>query len=331
MNNKTLLAIAAVLLAISLFSYKSSTTRAERFERGQKFLSQLNADSVHEIEIVKGETKVVLRKDDERFVVSSKNNYPAKNEAINRFITDTLAIELDKNVGSSDDLAKELEITGGEKSFTVTLRNDAGKDMVKFAVGKASEDGRGNYLKRLDGDDSGIYLSSKGVYLSSDADNFLSKEIVDVAAEKIASIQGGDYRLDDKDGTLVLANVPAGKKESSGVGQVKSLLAALSFDKVHLADEAEVSALNFDNRIKVSLKDNSSYLAELAQVGEKYYLKMTGDYDTSKLEGLSVGKEDTEEQLKEKSALLTRRDAIETFNNFHGSWVYELSSYTQEP
>lgn len=327
MNNKVLMIVAVVLMAISIFSYTRSTARAERFERGQKFLSQLNTDNIHEVEINKGEDKVVLRKSDDKFLVVSKHNYPAKNESINRFLNDTLNIELEKTVGSGDSLAEELEITGGEKTLNIVLRNDAGKDMVQFTVGKASDDGRGNYVKRTDGEDQEIYLTSKGVYLSSDGDNFLDKEILDVAEGEISRIQGKDFVIEEADGALKLQGVPSGKKESSDVSQVKGMLKGLSFDKVYLADDAVVSALKFTSPVRVDLKDHSGYLVSMSKSGEKHFLKIQGTYDMSQLEGITVNPDDTEEQLKEKSALLNRRDAIQDFNNFHGSWVYELTEY----
>jgi len=327
MKNTTLLVVTAVLLLVSVFSYNRSIARAERFERGQKFLSQLNADNIHEIQITKGETIVNLRKSDDKFLVTSQHNYPAKNEAVNRFINDTLGIELEKNVGSSDDLAKELEVSEGEKMIDVVLRNDSGKDMVHFRIGKSSDDGRGNYVQRLDGDDQSIYLSGRGVYLSTEANNFLNKEVLDVSQDKIARIQGLDFVVEEKDGSLQLAGVPAGKKEGSDVGQVKGMLSGLSFENVFLADDSAVSSLKWGKPIVVDLKDNSGYRVRMATEGETNYLKIEGTYDLSKLEGITIDPNESEEELKKKSELLTRRDEITEFNNFHGSWVYELSNF----
>ena len=47
MSTNAKLAVLAVLLFVfSVFSYRQSVTRAERFERGQKFLAQLNPDEI---------------------------------------------------------------------------------------------------------------------------------------------------------------------------------------------------------------------------------------------------------------------------------------------
>ena len=328
MNNKILGVIALVLLALSFWSYRNTQAQAERFERGQKFLSQLNPDNIHTIELKKGEDRVVLQKAEKEFLVSSMANYPAKNEAVNRFINDVIEIGLEKRVGSGETLAKELEVVGeGENTLAVVLKDDGGKEMVHFRVGKATEDGRGNYLQRVDGDDQDIYLSSKGVYLTAKADTFLKKEILDVKAADIAAISGADYRFGGE-GELTLEGIPAGKKASADAGQVKNLLAGLRYDKVYVADNAEVANLAFATRVRVDLTDGTGYLAEVAQKDGKYYLRMQGTFDEAADEAARrIAQDETEEELKKKSDMLTRNDEIREFNNFHGSWVYELTEY----
>lgn len=329
MNNKILLGVAVVLLALSLWSYNSSQTRAQRFERGQKFLSQLNPDSIQVIDMKKGEDHVVLKKDDKEFLVATKANYPAKNEAVNRFINDVIDIGLEKRVGSGESLAKELGVFSTENAETleVILKDESDKVMVHFLVGKATDDGRGNYLKRVEGGDQDIYLSSKGVYLSPKADTFLKKEILDVKAADIAAIHGSDYTFSG-DTELALQGIPAGKQASSATGQAKNMLAGLQYDQVFLADDSEVASLAFNTRVQVDLKDGTGYVAELAKKDGKYFLKIEGTFDQAADEAARrIGQNESEEELKKKSDTLTRNDEIRTFNNFHGSWVYQLSEY----
>lgn len=330
--NAKLMVAALVLLVGSMFTYRQSVTRAERFERGQKFLSQLNADNIHQIEIVKGEETVLLRKSEDQFLVSSSNNYPAKNESINRFIKEVIDLSLEKNVGDGEALEKELELVDSDKAILVTLRNDAGKDMVRFRVGKASDDGRGNYVRRLDGDDASIYLSSKGVYLSTSADNFLDKDLLDLKEDDIARIDGKDFVFDrGDDGALALQSVGKGKKESSAASQLKSGFGSLRFEKVFLADDAAVKDLAFNERLVVKMKDESSYTFSRAVKDDKSYIRVRAEMDEAKVrESAGVRTDDSEEQLKAKSEVLTRYDEVNAFNKLVGSWVYEISSYNAD-
>jgi len=325
-TNSMLGTICLALLVVSALSYRHSVTRAERFERGQKFLAQLNADEIDRIEITRGEEAVTLKRGEESFLVASQHNYPAKNDAINRFINDALSISLEKEVGSGEKLETELELaTGTEAATEYVFKNDAGKVLVHFMVGKSSEDGRGSYLKHLNKDDQAVYLSSKGVFLSTKADHFLKKSILDVASDKIQKISGKDFTISDVEGSLKLDNLPAGKKEGSELSGVKNMLSSLSFDNVFLADDSQVTSLNFNESVSVALKDKSSYKIEVASKDDKHYLRLSAQFDA---EQIRLGRDDTKEQLEEYSATLTRNDEVTEFNNFHGSWVYEVSEFT---
>ncbi|MCB1050593.1 MAG: hypothetical protein KDC71_08320, partial [Acidobacteria bacterium] len=85
-QNAKLGIVAIVFLALSLLSYNQSTHRGERFNRGQKLFPNLNPDEVAEITINKKDETTALKRQDDGFVVSSIHQYPAKNEAINRFL-----------------------------------------------------------------------------------------------------------------------------------------------------------------------------------------------------------------------------------------------------
>ena len=53
-RNNRLAVVALALLVLSAFTYWRDVSRAERFERGQKFLSNLNPDEIGKISITKG-------------------------------------------------------------------------------------------------------------------------------------------------------------------------------------------------------------------------------------------------------------------------------------
>lgn len=326
-KNLTLGLAACALFLLSVFSYRSSQVRAERFERGQKFLSQLNPDNIHLIEVKKGEETVVLKRGEETFVVAGENGYPAKNEAVNRFINDVLDISLEKQVGSGDSYAEELETKpGSAECVEITLKNNADKVMVHFSVGKATEDGRGRYLQRFDGEDQTIYLSSKGVFLSTANDQFLDKEILDVAAEDIQAVRAADFTIERQESKLSLANVPGGKEvDETELNNVASALKGLRFEKVFLADDAEVQGLVFNKTVTFALGDESSYQASLAVKGESTYLNIAANHQN---ERIGVSMEDSKEQLEEKAEVLARMNEVQAFNQRHGSWVYLLGDFT---
>jgi len=328
--NGKLVVTAVILLVLSVFSYYRSVTRAERFERGQKFLTQLNPDNIQTIQIDKDGETVTLKKGKDAFSVVEKDNYPAKNESVNRFINDMLEIGLEQPVGSGDSLEKELELVDSEAAMNVVLKNESGNEMVRFRVGKSSEGGRGAYIQRMDGDDQTIYLTSRGVFLSSSADSFLDKEILDVAGDEIVSIQGPDWRIakDGEEGEATLQGIPAGKKASGDVSQVKNALSSMRFDKVFAADDAQVTGLRMGNPVVFTLADETAYTVESATSDEKIYITISGSFAQDKVkEAATIQGELSDEEMKARSEILTRAEDIQKFNQFHGAWVYQMSDH----
>ena len=329
MKTNTILAVvAAVLLILSVFTYVESVQKAERFERGQKFLPNLNPDEIAEILITKGEETTHLRRTSDEFRVVGAHGYPAKNESVNRFIRDVLELALEQEVGKGEDLVEELELVpGGVEPTEVVFKNAADKEMVHFLVGKAFEGGSGSYIRRTDTEDGLIYLTSSRVYLSTGEDDFLNKDILDVKQSDIAAIRGADYLIEDQEGELKLADLPAGKKESSKMSRAKSMLSGLRFTKHYLADDPEVGALRFDTMVEVELKDQSGYQVAVASRDEKHYLRIRGFHTAGQV---SIAMDADEQEAQEKSEILARADEIGEFNKFHGSWIYEVTETTAE-
>jgi len=323
--NRNLGIAALVLLVLSAFTYRESVTRAERFERGQKFLQHLNPDEIAQITVKKGEEETNLRRQGDEFVVTSADGYPAANESVNRFLRDVLDLSLEKEVGSGESLEKELELTpGGEETVEVAFKNESGKDMVHFLLGKSAEEGgSGSYVLRTDNDDRTIYLTSSRVYLRTDEDEFLKKDIVDVKAEDVVRVVGPGYELTNVEGTMKLTGLPAGKKETSKANQAKSMLASLRFSKHHLADAAQVRSLPWTS-VEVYLNDDSGYVVDVAAAGDKHYLKIEGFHLAQRVE---IARDAGDEEVKETADTLARIDELQQFNAFHGSWVYEVTEY----
>ena len=328
-TNKILIIACVALCALSVYSYTDSVRRAERFERGQKFLPNLNPDSIAEIVITKGkgdEESAHLRRDGDRFVVGDAGGYPAKNESVNRFIRDVLKLSLEQEVGSGESLTSELELTSGDAETLEVVFKDANEEeMVHFLVGKSMEDGGGSYVMRTDSGDDTIYLTSSRVYLSTGQDDFLDKEILNVESSEIAAIRGRGFAIEDSGGDLELVDMPAGKKTSSKFNQLKNLLSGLRFNQHYLANAPEVQGLYFDSGVEIDLKDNSGYRVSVAAEGDKHYLQIQGYHNAGQL---SIAVDADEEEAAEVADQLQRQNEIQDFNDFHGSWIYEVTETT---
>lgn len=330
-TNRNLLLVVLALFLLSALTYRQSVGRADRFQRGQMFLSNLNPDEVGTIAVTKGEESVTLKRQGEGFTVVEKQGYPASNSSVNAFLRHLLGIGLEREIGRGDSLAEELEIEPPTaETIEVALKDSSDKEMVRLRVGKAFEDGQGNYIQRLDEEDQLIYLTSGSVFLSSGIGEFLDKEIVDHESSEVQRVEGRDFVIEKpEDGDdLVLVDLPANKKaKTSELNRLGSVLSGLRFEEVFVADDPEVRDLEFERALQIDLQDGSGYELSLATRDERHFLKIRG-FNT--VQQVAITREESEEELKEKAEKLTRADEIDEFNSFHGSWVYEISKWTAE-
>ena len=331
-TNRRLAVAAAVVLALSVFSYWNSVSRAERFERGQKFLPNLNPDEIAQVEVIQGEDQVTLSRSGDRYVVEEVHDYPARNEGVNRLLRNLLDIELAKEVGAGESLAAELGIEPpGEDTVEVALRNAGGNDMVRLRVGNRFDGGSGNYVRRLDGEENPIFLTEATVLIDSTADQFLEKEIVDVAGSDVARIDGPDFTFSTADGEgaeLALERVPGGKREkASEVGRVKNFLSRLRFSEVFVLDAEEAADLSFESEFRYELADGSGYVVSVAGRDDDRYIRIGGFHTVERVE---IERDTPDEELQEKADILNRAEEMQEFNSDHGSWVYKLDSFTGE-
>jgi hypothetical protein len=326
--NRTLAIIAVVLLAASVWTYRSSLVRADRFERGRRLLPSLNPDNIAEIVIKKGDDHVALKRGDDGFTISEIHGYPAANESVNRVLRALVELELEKEIGTGDDLYRDLGLTvDSEGMEELTLRAADGAEMVQLRIGRNFEGG-GNYLRRIDGDGGPAYLSTRPLSLSASPDSYLGKEIVNIPADKIERIDGPDFSVVRTGDGLKLDRVPVGKEENaSAMSRVKGLFSSLRFDEVYLADDATVADLPMRQAVDVRLADGSGYRLAMAERDGEHFLQIAGYHTVNQV---SVDRDESTEELEDKAEILARADEISRFNRFHGSWVYRISTATAD-
>lgn len=327
--NRNLAIIAVVLFAASIWLYQSSIARVDRFERGQRLLPNFNPDNVAEIAIKKNQDRVTLKRGDDGFTISEVHGYPATNESVNRVLRALVDLELEKEVGVGDDLYRELGLTADSEDLTeVTLRAPDGADMVQLRLGTNIDDGDGTYLRRVDGDGGPAYLSRHRVSLSTTPDAFLAKEIVNVPADEIEQIDGPDYSVVRNEDGLKLERVPVGMEENpSAMSRVKNILGFLRFDEVFLADDDSLRGLQMRQVADVRLTDGSGYRLALAERDGEHFLQIAGYHTVNQV---SVDRDESDEELEDKAAILGRADEISEFNRFHGSWIYRINQTTAD-
>jgi hypothetical protein len=327
--NRTLAVVAALLLVASIWSYQAGRAGADRFQRGQLLLSNLNPDDVAGITLAKGDQSVTLNRGDDGFTVAEVHGYPATNQSVNRVLRALAELDLAKRVGTGDDLYRKLGLTADAGDMLeIALKGADGGDMVRLRVGRAFEGGQGNYVRRIDIDGEPAYLSSRRITLDPDPDTYLAKEIVNVTRDEVERIDGPDYAFVRGDDGLELEDVPRGRKEkASETGRVTNILGALRFDEALLADAEELRGLRPVQVLDVRLTDGSGYRLLTAARDDEHFLQIAGYHTVDRVE---IDRTETDAELEDKAAVLARADEISKFNRFHGSWVYKINPTTAE-
>ena len=324
--NKKLGVGAAVLLVLAVLTYRHDAGRAERFEAGQKLLQNLNPDEIAQVSVTgAGEAaSVTLDRQGEVYAVAEREGYIARNEDVNRLVRDLLDVQLNRRMGEGDSLAEELGFQDADAT-SVVLSNANGDDMVALEIGSSSESG-GRYVRRTSGDDQSIYRTEGDLSVSTDPSSYLNKEILDHSGAEVVRIEGPDFVLakqqDDAgkwQGDLELDGGPASTAE---INKLSGVLNRLAYDEVYLANAAEVANLRFDRSLLFELDDQSGYRFEVATRGDDSFIRVLGVFNVDRLE---VTQEETEEELEQKAEVLRRSDEIAKFDQYHGSWVYQLS------
>ena len=327
-TNKKLLGAAVLLLALSAFTYWDEVHRADRFERGQKLLQSIDPDQIAGIEISGGEETVTLSRQDDRFTLRERSGYRTRNDAVNRLIRSLLDVGLERRVAASS-AAEDLGLGDGAEGMTeVAFTNATGEDMVRLRFAEADDSDSSSYVRRLDGDNTDIFKTSARVFLDSAPLDYLDRELMEHAASEIVSVEGRDFLLQrpDEGGDLELAR-PAGEAKTSEVSRLSSLINRLRFEEVFVADDPQVAALPFEPVLNYTLDDQSGYVLSHARQGDEHFLRVTATFAVERIE---ITREETDEELKDKSEVLKRSDEVAQFNGYHGSWVYRLAEFDGE-
>ena len=329
--NRNLVVIAAILFVVSVLTYRQSVTRADRFQRGQIFLANLNPDEIHQIRLTQGDEQVTLQRQNDAFTLVEKEGYPASNASVNRLLRSLMEVGLEREIGGDSELAAELELEPvSDETIEIALQDATDKEMVRLRVGKAFDDGPGRYVQRLDGDGSPIYLSSGSISFPTDSDSYVEKAILDRAQSEVVRVEGQDFELVKAEGesSLTLEGLEdSAKLKTSEVNRLGGLVSGLRFDQVYLSDDPEVADLQFEPAVKVELEDGSGYIFSRASRDDRTFVRIQGFHTVTQI---AISRDESEEDLAAKADVLTRADEIEEFNQFHGSWSYELGEWAAE-
>lgn len=249
------------------------------------FMDRVNDVAV--IRVERGAKTMNLRLKDGRWTVAEKAGYPARFEAVK---TALVALGRLKTIEAKTAKAARypklwLEDPGPAeaKSTRLTMLDAGGATLAAIIVGKTRDGaagvGRaGVYVRRPD--EARAWLADGDPKLPADAVDWLDRELIDLARDRIASARleppdGGTVeiaRADAGQRDFTLAGVPEGQKiKSAGsVNAVAWTLERLRFDDVTSANEVDFTAAaasatftSFDGltvQVTLAIKDDATWV-----------------------------------------------------------------------
>ncbi len=336
MNNRNLailamVAVITVALAVSL-SKRAGKPSAAAVEGD--LIQGLDPAAIGTIVLGAGDEVTTLRRAGRGFVVAEKDNYPARLSAINDLLSNCLKVRTTGLFASNPDHFADLEVTE-DKARTVVkfLKAEPNEPILTgLIIGKNLEKGDGSYVRLLAADaqaSNDVYIATDIPWISTDAGQYLDKEITsfdrkDIAAVTVTDANAASYtlqRADPNSDAIVLSSTPEGKKlKASDAESTFNAMTSLRFDDVAKND----GGFTFDRVYTCRLKNQTVYNLKLAKKGDKTYASCTATYTG---EVPTDARTESDEQMKEKEAKLLARDNAGKFTQQHQGWVYEIPSY----
>lgn len=328
----TILGIIAVCMVMWAVVQSRISSGPKAMPEQMVYLIQgLDPADIGSIVLGAGDRAVTLKREEGRFVVVNKDNYPADPREINNLLTKCLETRTSQFITDNPANHEDLGVTEEKARSVVKFLKPDSSVLTGIIIGKDRELGEGSYVR---------LASSNKVYVAPNVPSFggsarggidyIKQELISVKREDIQSVvvfsPGGEYSLKaGEDGkTVVLENMPAGKRlKSSDSETVFSALTNLRFDDV----KKNPGNLSFDRQFVCRLKDSTVYTVKLAQKDGKSYVTCQADFTDTTPIVMKENEVQSEEQLKKNEAKLLARDRAKDFTINHQGWVYEIADW----
>jgi len=347
MSNRNLMILglaAAVMVAWAVIQANLANKPISRAAVPSYLIQGLDPDQIASITIGTGRDQVILTRRRTDFLVTSKDNYPAKTDEINKLISSCLDIQTTELYSDNPANFKDLGVDEETARNVVKFYKADSSLLTGVVISQPKEQGRGTYVRQIT--DNRVYLTTEPVWIKSQSMDYIDQLLTNVTGENIKSVtvsypdetyvlrsvegrdltKGGSVGDDKK---ITLDNPPEGKKLKENVAdRVFTALANLRFDDVNT--ESSQMHLKFDRRYICRLNDSTVYTFWLAKENDRWFAKCDAEFEDKTPVTKTQGEVESEEQLKEKEAKLLARDAAEEFSDIHKGWVYRLLTYRAE-
>jgi hypothetical protein len=332
----TILGVVAVIaVAAAIVVNQASKPRQSSNLVIGPLVGGLDVDQIAKITISgqKGAQKMTLSRNEDRFVIVEKDNYPAGVKKVNELVAQCLDIRTAELRTEDPAFHKDLGVTEDSAKSVITLWDAENKPIVGIFISESDEQGKGAYVRLAS--ENKVYLTLNSPWISAVPMDYVDKEILKVNTGKIVEVTITDpnqhtYTLQTKDGGKTITSpitLPAGKRlKESDCKRVFTAPGGIQIEDVVAAGKVEGLKLGW--RYVCKLDDSTVYTFQLGEKDKKTYLAATAEFTDTEPVTKEKGVVESEEQLKAKEAKLLARDAADRFAKKTAGWLYVIADYT---
>lgn len=330
MKLKHLSILTACLFFLSLVVFGLKNQRGNDLIAGSDFIKGLDVNSIHKIKISFKEGEAIsLKRDENKFVLSDHNSYPASNSKVNDLIFKIANLQVKEKIASSveDGDLKAYELDEVGRHYLVEIFDFKESNIVSFRVGKSKNGGR--YLFREGKND--VYLSKNSLWLNSTYKSFVDTLLVKFNKEEVERITLQSDRAIDllKNEDKFIVKSPEGVKFSDKkIDEYVSSLGQIRFEEYYKYNDPSVFDLEF-KETKIKLKNGLVYKIDLAEKKEDRYLKVNALIDEMPQQ-FTVSQSDGVDKLQDIEDVVKAQSEAQLFNLEKAGWVYKVDKSVYE-
>jgi hypothetical protein len=170
------LAVALVLAGIILYENVYKPRRLASRVATLEAYPGLAMDQVTVIELHKGGSNVRLDKRDKRWVVASEGDYPADPDGVTQMLDTGKALRL-SDLASAKAKTHDLFEVNDDKGLKVSFRDQEGKTLAEFYVGKRGESYGAAYFRKAGEDNTYLVAKNLASIFDRSSDTWKDKAI----------------------------------------------------------------------------------------------------------------------------------------------------------
>jgi uncharacterized protein DUF4340 len=292
MNARLALALVVMLAVIGgaalLYNYKERTERPDNVATlGRPLVKDLQAADIAAIKIVEPKATLTLKRDQDRWVIVERKNFPADIGKVREFALKVIGLKVGQSepIGDQDRQRLNLDASGTQVEFA----GADGKPLAKLTVGK-------KYFKRevdnpekanVDGRFIALPAEASTVYIVSDpltqasakSADWIERTSFQVEKVKTLSVRlanGDEWRLAREADNADWKLEPMKSGEKLDTGRANAATYSLSMLELAdvAADDAKDTGLDQPARIEATTLDGLTYRINVGKLaGDNYYVR----------------------------------------------------------